>query len=50
MPNIIVGRYEGETGYQGWIEPEDRSWIIYVADDGSLEVFLQRDPETGAVL
>lgn len=51
MCNITVGRYSApaETGYQGWIEPEDRSWIAFVRDDGTPQVFLHRD-ETGAVL
>lgn len=50
MPNITVGRYKGETGFQGWIEPEDRSWIIFIADDGTPLLFTERDPKTGAVI
>jgi hypothetical protein len=59
--NITVGRYtpspdplpEGvhdvcET-WQGWIEPDDRTWIMFVAADGSPTVFLDRDPVTGTV-
>lgn len=50
MQNIIVGRYDVEgNGYEGWIEPEDRSWILYVRDDHSVEVFLNRDTSTGAI-
>jgi hypothetical protein len=50
--NITVGRYDhpDSTGYQGWIEPDDRTWIMFVASDGSPVAFLNRDPETGAVL
>jgi hypothetical protein len=50
MGNITVGRYDrpGSTGYQGWVEPEDRSWVMFVRNDGSPVVFLDRDPETGA--
>lgn len=63
MQNIIVGRYadtyvdpkpvsvdNGVGEYAGWIEPEDRSWIVFVRADHSVEVFLDRDPVTGAVL
>jgi len=50
--NITVGRYDNpaDVGYQGWIEPGDKSWIAYVDSDGAPTVFLNRDPETGAVL
>ena len=52
MQNIIVGRYEYPefTGWAGWIEPEDKSWIVFVKNDHSVEVYLERDPETGAVI
>ena len=36
--------------YLGWVEPEDRSWIVFVRDDHAPEVYLDRDPATGAVL
>lgn len=51
MGNITVGRYSqpDSTGYQGWIEPDDRTWIAFVKNDGQPVVFLNRDPETGAV-
>lgn len=59
MQNIIVGRYskqstDGAPGlgaeWQGWIEPEDKSWIMFIDSDGKPWVFLNRDPETGAIL
>jgi hypothetical protein len=64
MQNIIVGRYtdgyaegvepvavdNGVGEYAGWIEPEDRSWVLFVRADHSVEVYLDRDPVTGAVL
>lgn len=52
MGNVTVGRYpkDSGTGYQGWIEPDDRMWIAFVRDDGSPVFFLDRDPVTGAVL
>ena len=65
MQNITVHRYpkpsdaeratwpEGVQSvsdhWQGWIEPDDLSWIVFVASDGSPTVFLDRDPDTGAV-
>jgi hypothetical protein len=51
--NIRVGRYsnpEQTGGWAGWIEPEDLSWIVFVRKDGSVQVYLNRDPKTGAVL
>jgi hypothetical protein len=50
MQNIVVGRYEEASDYEGWIEPEDRKWIMYVRSDHSVEVFLHRDEDTGAIL
>jgi len=53
MVNIKVGRYsnsETRKFWQGWIEPEDLSWIVFIDADGSPTVFLDRDPVTGAVL
>ena len=34
MQNIHVKRYQSPNGYQGSIEPEDRSWIVFVDDAG----------------
>jgi hypothetical protein len=34
--------------WQGWIEPDDLSWIVFVARDGKPVVFLEREP-SGAV-
>ena len=51
MGNITVGRYDdpASVGYVGWLEPEDRTWIMFVKADGTPQVFLDRDPVTGAV-
>lgn len=51
MSNIEVGRYDHpeSVGYQGWIQPSDRTWILFVKNDGSVQAFLDRDPVTGAV-
>jgi len=51
MCNIQVHRYNDpkSVGWQGWIEPDDRSWIAFVDLHGHPVFFLNRDPETGAV-
>ena len=52
MGNIKVGRYsnpETRKFWQGWIEPEDLSWIMFIDVAGKPTVFLDRDPITGAV-
>ncbi len=52
MYNIKVGRYsnpETQKFWQGWIEPEDLSWIMFIDAVGQPTVFLNRDPITGAV-
>jgi len=52
MQNISVHRYENseDTGWQGYIEPDDLSWIIFVDLTGKVYLFDKRDPITGAVL
>ena len=35
MQNIHVKRYETPTVWAGSIEPEDRSWIVFIAADGA---------------
>ena len=34
MQRIYVKRYVNAPNYQGMIEPEDRSWIVFIANDG----------------
>lgn len=36
--------------WQGYVEPDDLSWIVFVARDGTPTVYLRRDVDTGAVL
>lgn len=52
MSNITVGRYSDPqgVGWQGWIEPKDRSWIAFIKTDGSPVFYLNRDPKTGAII
>lgn len=51
MRNITVGRYKDpkSVGWAGWIEPEDKDWILFVGLDGRACAFLHRD-EHGAIL
>jgi len=48
----MVGRYEMDdnSGFQGWIEDEKKTWIMFIRDDGSPVVYLNRDPKTGGVI
>ncbi len=57
MTNITVGRYgdkeakdEAGNGYVGWVEPEDKSWVVFIDTDNNPTVFTKRDLETGAIL
>ena len=52
MPKINVGRYEqpSDTGFDGYIEPEDRTWILFIKTDGTPMFYPKRDPITGACL
>lgn len=60
MPKIKIERYETTGGtekappvgkeWAGYIEPEDRSWILYIRQDGTPFFFAHRDPETGACI
>jgi hypothetical protein len=49
--NITITRYPKpeDVGWQGYIEPDDKSWIVFIHQDGHPAVFLNRDPATGGV-
>ena len=52
MQNIIVGRYSNPDNvgdWEGWIEPEDKSWIVFHSPTQS-KYYGKRDPVTGAVI
>lgn len=51
VQRVSVGRYEqpDEVGWRGWVEPEDKSWIVFVPVDGPPLLFSQRD-SSGAVV
>lgn len=45
MQNIVVSRYRqpDKVGWAGSVEPEDRSWILFLrADPGEPSLFLHR--------
>jgi hypothetical protein len=51
--NIIIHTYSDEELrkiWLGYIEPEDKSWIMFIPAEGEPVLFTGRDPETGAVL
>jgi hypothetical protein len=53
MSNIKVGRYEDPSitrSYAGWIEPSDRSWIIYTDETGKPSIYFAERDADGAVL
>ncbi len=52
MNNIYIGRYSNpkRIGWAGWIEPNDRSWILFIGLDGSTQFFGKRNHITGAVV
>lgn len=52
MKNISVQRYAPSAGhgFSGCIEPEDRSWVLFIRDGGDAVFFSKRDPKTGAVI
>lgn len=50
MMNIRVQRYLPPVGgWAGWVEPEDRSWILFVDTEGKPLFFPHRD-QTGATV
>ena len=53
MGNVKIGRYEHESitnEWSGWIEPADRSWIIYLDTDGKPAVYYPEREPSGAVI
>lgn len=52
MQNIKITRYAHPkaTGWAGYLEPEDGTWIAFIGLDGMPRVFLNRDPASGAIL
>lgn len=51
MDGIRIEEYQNPdcVGFLGWIEPDDKSWILFVRNDGQPLFFGKRNP-TGAVI
>ena len=52
MQNIHVKRYKTPNGsWDGWIEPADGSWILFIATEGSPSLYerVERETESGRV-
>jgi hypothetical protein len=47
--NLNIRHYSNPNavGYLGWIEPEDKSWIVFIDLDGKAVFFGERDPDGG---
>lgn len=53
MANLKIERYDDEQineDYSGFIEPSDRSWIIYLDNDGKPALYWDNRDEHGAVI
>lgn len=53
MSNIKIGRYDHPSitvDYAGWIEPDDKSWIIFLGADGKPAVYYDQRDEHGGVV
>lgn len=52
MADLRIERYDGEVSedYAGIIEPRDRSWIIYLDNDGKPALYWPQRDERGAVI
>lgn len=60
--DIHIGRYtarppEAQPGvnypidwFEGWIEPDNKKWVLFLTTEGDPVLFTNRDPDTGAVL
>lgn len=58
--HIVIGRYEPQTDlpegvndpadrWEGWVEPDDKSWILFVAANGEPLFWPRRYPEGGVI-
>lgn len=53
MSNITIGRYDHGSvtkDFAGWIEPADKSWIIYTDTQGKPAVYYAERDASGAVV
>jgi hypothetical protein len=51
MQNIHVHRYDSPAYYTGWIMPEDRSWIVFIDQEGQATFWrrVEKSPSEGRV-
>lgn len=52
VKDITIGRYddpEKTGGWAGWVEPKDKSWILFIDKDNKTLFFPKRD-ETGGIV
>lgn len=42
MQNIHVRRYDESNSYQGSIEPDDRSWVVFIDSAGKPSLWVRR--------
>lgn len=53
MSNLTIGRYDHESitkDFAGYIEPADKSWIIYLDADGKPALYWpERDADGGVI-
>lgn len=52
MLPLKVGRYTeaDRSEFVAWVEPPDRTWILFLRKDGTPVLYPNRDPKTGAVI
>lgn len=53
MSNITIGRYDHDSitnDFAGWLEPADKSWIIYTDANGKPTVYYPEREPSGAVI
>lgn len=49
MQNIVVTRYEVSQYWDGYIEPEDKKWIMFIDKKGR-PLFYSKRRKSGAVI
>ena len=52
MFNIRIGRYDDPSKTGGWagsVEPDDKSWILFLAEDGGVQFYADRDEDGGVI-
>lgn len=53
MSNITIGRYDDQSitkTWAGWIEPGDKSWIIFLDANGKPSLYYPKRNKSGAVV